>query len=80
MIVVASRDLKIVTSVGNHQDDDPRALGRLRRGDDQQHDAGDDRAEAVDRRAGPPARRAQRPPVETMPACDSVNETKTPIM
>ena len=40
----------------DQQQDDPRAFVRLGDRDDDQHDAGDERAEAVDQRAGLPAR------------------------
>ena len=65
----------------DQQHDDPGAFERLRDRDDDQHDAGDERAEAVDRRrwSASPASRSRRQ-WTTMPACDSVNETNTPIM
>ena len=48
----------------DQQQDDPRAFERLRDRDDDQHDAGDDRAEAVDQRAGLPARLRVLAPVD----------------
>ena len=81
VIVVAARRLEDHHDHRNQQQDDPRALERLGDRDDDQHDAGDDGAEAVDERAL--VRQPGSPELRqwiTIPACDSVNEMNTPIM
>ena len=69
-----------MTISGMSKQDDPGAFERLRHGDDDQDDAGDDGAEAVDERARfQPGSFVWRQWI-TMPACDSVNDMNTPIM
>ena len=76
----AARRFKHRDEQRNHDEDDPGTFEGLGGGDDEQDDARDDRAEPVDGGACPPAGRRERRQCITIPLCDSVNDTNTPIM
>jgi hypothetical protein len=80
MDVMAVRDLEEAHDDRNQQQHDPRPFERLGHCHDHQDDAGDQRAKAVDRRTGLPSWLLRSRQWITIPVCDSVKETNTPIM